>query len=98
MESVDPDWTTTVVVCCNERVGRACCGRAAGEALRDTLRDWARQQGLKKDLVVHRGSCMGVCGAGTTVAVHTRSTREVWVVEPREAAVLCAHLVKSVKG
>ena len=98
MESVNPDWSTTVVVCCNERTGRACCGRAAGEALRDTIRDWAREQGLRQHLVVHRGSCMGICGPGTTVAVHTQEGRRVWVVQPSDTPLLCAKLGKSVKG
>lgn len=94
---MEPSWSLSVVVCCNERAGRACCGRARGEALRDALRDRARELGVRKDLVVHRGSCMGICGPGVTVAVHGPAGRTVWTVDPDETGALCAELVRAVK-
>ena len=94
---MNPGWTHTVVVCCNQRQGRDCCGREAGEALRDALRDAARAAGVRKQLVVHRGSCMDVCGPGVTVAVHGPEGRRMWSVRAGETDALCAELVRTVK-
>jgi predicted metal-binding protein len=81
---VDPGWSVAVVVCANQRAPahrRGSCGREAGQALRHWLRDRARAEGVRGDVVVHAGGCMDVCGSGTTVAVHAAGQpRRVFVV------------------
>lgn len=94
---MSPGWSLTVVVCCNQRSGRACCGGARGEAMRDRVRDHARAMGVRKAMVVHRGSCMGVCGPGVTVAAFGDAAGpRVWSVQPDETDALCAELVRTV--
>lgn len=100
MEEVDPGWRCAVVVCCNERPAghpRGCCGEAAGAELRAWLRDRARADGLKRAVVVHRGGCMDVCGAGTTVGIHPREgVARILVVGPDDREALWAAVAASV--
>ncbi len=89
MQPVQPRWTHAVLVCCNEREeGRPFCGQAGGEALVGWLRDRAREEGIKKRLVIHRTGCLSSCAAaGNTVAIIGPEGRSVFKVreEDREA-------------
>ncbi len=81
-----------VLVCANERdrlSGRNSCGHAAGGALRKWLRDRARIEGIKGEVLVSTVRCLGICpDRGTTIAALPDPTsgreRRVWVVETED--------------
>lgn len=105
MRKVDASWKAAVFVCSHDRdpdTGRACCGTAAGEDLRNWLKARAKQEGLKGKVLTAKSGCLDVCSPqGVTVAAipaaGSAGERQMWVVSPdddREAVFsqVCAAL------
>lgn len=70
----------------------------AGRELRQWLRDRARAEGVRAQLVVHAGGCMDVCGKGTTVAILRPDGRRVMVVGPGDREALWAAIREALLG
>lgn len=100
MIPITPTWQTLVAVCTHQRpegADRACCG-AAGQELRNWLKDRVRAEGLKGVVLATQSGCQDVCSPrGVTVTLRGAAAAHSVIVEgteDREAlwqAVCAAH-------
>jgi (2Fe-2S) ferredoxin len=56
-------------VCTRMKDGE-CCGKKGSADLRDSLKKWVKQEGLKKDVKVTASLCLGECENGIAVCIH----------------------------
>lgn len=63
-----------VLVCTNDRGGRACCAEADGAEVYEAVAAWLRDRGAFWSRVhVAETTCLGLCSAdGAAVAIHPR--------------------------
>lgn len=59
-----------VFVCTRTKSEGACCGPKGAMALRDTLKNWIKNQGLHKEVKITASLCLGQCENGIAVCIH----------------------------
>lgn len=56
-------------ICTREKNGE-CCGRKGSPELREKLKNWVKDEGLKKEVKVTASLCLGECENGIAVCVY----------------------------
>ena len=89
LETVDPDWSTALVLVCSE------CDGGRGVDLAGDLKDAMKAAGHRKDVRVARVRCLGICpkaGIAVTVTAPARPAQSCVVAGRDKAAIpaLCA--------
>lgn len=67
-------------VCTRTKDKGASCGPKGASELRDALKKWVRDEGLKKRVKVTASLCLGHCENGITVCVHPDNE---WFIDVR---------------
>jgi (2Fe-2S) ferredoxin len=83
-----------VLVCTNARPldnPKGSCGPKGAEELADRLKSMLREQGLDREVMVNRSSCLKHCSRGITVAIQPDN---IWYagVEPGDLEDICRQL------
>lgn len=57
-------------ICTRTKPEGACCGPKGASLLRDSLKQWVKDEGLNKKVKVTASLCLGHCENGISVVVH----------------------------
>ena len=72
-EMEQPPYGRTIFVCCNEREpGEAACANRGSRELREQLKQYVKEKGLKAKIRVTRSLCLDLCAQGKMKAVVDR--------------------------
>ena len=66
MQAGPPAFKKYIFVCENERTEGDCCG-AAGQTIREKLKQLVKDRGLAKKIRVSRAGCLDVCSEGPNI-------------------------------
>ena len=70
MQQTKNPYRKHLFVCTNLREeGKTCCARGGGDAIRDTLKRYVKEHGLREVVRVSRSGCQGLCEQGPNIMV-----------------------------
>lgn len=70
MERETGSYKAHVFVCTNKKANKSCCADSGGVELRDTLKAWAKQEGLHERVRINASGCLDRCEAGIAIAIY----------------------------